>query len=128
MDNNLIIRFIERQCTLDEAREVLRWIEASEENKAVFRNMQAVYASISIDSADRTGNVDAEDVQQIMKEISRKRYRLATYIGAAVCSAAVILFVVLFPFTCDFAIYSPCFKTTRYGVLFGRMGVRIYPK
>ena len=50
MDNNLIIRFIERQCTLDEAREVLRWIEASEENKAVFRNMQAVYASISIDS------------------------------------------------------------------------------
>lgn len=39
MDNNLIIRFIERQCTLDEAREVLRWIEACEENKAVFRNM-----------------------------------------------------------------------------------------
>jgi len=98
MDNNLIIRFIERQCTLDEACEVLRWIEACEENKAVFRNMQAVYASISIDSADRTGNVDTEDVQQIMKEISRKRYRLATYIGAAVCSAAVILFVVLFPF------------------------------
>lgn len=98
MDDKLIIRFIERQCTLDEAREVLQWIEANEENKEVFRKVQALYASISIDSADRTGNANTADVQQIMKEISRKRYRLSTYISAVVCSAAVILFVVLFPF------------------------------
>ena len=34
----------------------------------------------------------------------------------------------LLPFTSDFAIYSPCFKTTRHGEVFEGMGVRIYPK
>ena len=28
----------------------------------------------------------------------------------------------------DFAIYSPYFKTAKYGAVFGGMGVRIYPK
>ena len=39
-----------------------------------------------------------------------------------------LFFAVLLPFTCDFAIYSPCFKTARYGAVFGGLGVRIYPK
>ena len=34
----------------------------------------------------------------------------------------------LLPFTCDFAIYSPCFKTARHWAVFGGMGVRIYSK
>ena len=37
-------------------------------------------------------------------------------------------FAFLLPFTCDFAIYSPYFKTTKYGAVFGGMGVIIYPK
>lgn len=31
-------------------------------------------------------------------------------------------------FTCDSAIYSPCFKTAKYGAVFGGMGVRIHSK
>ena len=69
MNNDLVIRFIERQCTIEEAREVLRWIEATEENKAVFCQMQAVHASIGIDHSDRTEKVSPEDVRKIMKEI-----------------------------------------------------------
>ena len=37
-------------------------------------------------------------------------------------------FAVLLPFTCDFTIYSPCFKTARHGAAFGGMGVKVYPK
>ena len=37
-------------------------------------------------------------------------------------------FGLLLPFTCDFAINSPCLKTARHGAVFGGMGVRIYPK
>ena len=37
-------------------------------------------------------------------------------------------FAVLLSFTCDFAIYSPCFKTAMHGAVFGGMGVKIYPK
>ena len=34
----------------------------------------------------------------------------------------------LLPFTCDFAIYSPCFETARHGAAFEGMGVRIHPE
>lgn len=99
MDNDLIIRFIERQCTPEEAREVLRWIEASEENKSAFRKMQAVYASVDIDRADREETADAREVRKIMNKVGekRRRYRLSVAICAAVCAAAAVLFVVLFP-------------------------------
>lgn len=36
-----------------------------------------------------------------------------------------LFFAFLLPFTCDFAIYSPCFVTARHGAVFGGTGVRI---
>ena len=44
------------------------------------------------------------------------------------CWDGDFFFAVLLPFTCDFAIYSPHFKTAKYGAVFGGMGVRIYSK
>ena len=44
------------------------------------------------------------------------------------CWDGGFFFAVLPPFTCDFAIYSPYFKTVRHGAAFGGMGVRIYPE
>ena len=70
MNNDLVIRFIERQCTIEEAREVLRWIEATEENKAVFCQMQAVHAYIGIDHSDSTEKVNTDVVRMIMNVIS----------------------------------------------------------
>lgn len=96
MDNDLIIRFIERQCSQEEAREVLRWIEASEENKSAFREMQAVYASVDIDRAAREETANAEEVRKIMGVVGRKRRRLVAAACAAVSAAAAVLFVVMF--------------------------------
>lgn len=96
MDNDLIIRFIERQCSPEEARDVLRWIEASEENKSAFRKMQAVYASVDIDRADREETADAEEVRKIMGVVGKKRHRLVAAACTAACAAAAVLFVVLF--------------------------------
>ncbi len=96
MDNDLIIRFIERQCSPEEARDVLRWIEASEENKSAFRKMQAVYASVNIDRADREETADAEEVRKIMGVVGKKRHRLVAAACTAACAAAAVLFVVLF--------------------------------
>lgn len=99
MDDITIIRFIERQCTIEEARAILRWIEADEENKKIFRQLQAIHASVKIDHADRTEKVAPEDVRMIMKEINRKRYRLITYASVTACAVAIILLIVLFPFS-----------------------------
>ena len=44
------------------------------------------------------------------------------------CWNGGFFFAFLLPFTCDFAIYSPYFKTTKYGAVFGGMGVIIYSK
>ena len=97
MNNDLVIRLIERQCTIEEAREVLRWMEATEENKAVFCQMQAVHASIGIDHSDRTEKVSPEDVRKIMKEISRKRYRLLPYAAAVVWAVVAVLLFIISP-------------------------------
>lgn len=91
MNDELLIRFIERQCSVEEAREVLRWIEAAEQHKTHFKQLQSVCAAVEIDYASRTEKADPAEVGLIMSKISRKRFRLATYISAAACAAAILL-------------------------------------
>lgn len=91
MNDELLIRFIERQCSVEEAREVLRWIEAAEQHKTHFKQLQSVCAAVEIDYASRTEKADPAEVRLIMSKISRKRFRLATYISAAACAAAILL-------------------------------------
>lgn len=99
MEDDLIIRFIERKCTLEEARQILRWIEEDEEHKAYFRQLQPVSASIDIDYAVRTDKVMPEEVRTIMNKVRRKRIRLTACISLAISVAAVILLFVFSPFS-----------------------------
>lgn len=99
MEDDLIIRFIERKCTLEEARQILRWIEEDEEHKAYFRQLQPVSASIDIDYAVRTDKVMPEEVRTIMNKVRRKRIRLTACISVAISVAAVILLFVFSPFS-----------------------------
>lgn len=99
MEDDLIIRFIERKCTLEEARQILRWIEEDEEHKAYFRQLQSVSASIDIDYAVRTDKVMPEEVRTIMNKVRRKRIRLMACISVAISVAAVILLFVFSPFS-----------------------------
>ena len=43
MDDKLLIRYIQRNCSKQDAQTVLRWIESSEENKERFRQLYVVW-------------------------------------------------------------------------------------
>lgn len=99
MNDELLIRFIEKKSTVEEAREVLRWIEADEEHKAYFCQLQSVCASVDINYSSHINKVEPEDLQSIMKKVSQKHFRLAVSISTAVSAVAAILFFLFFPFS-----------------------------
>lgn len=99
MNDERLIRFIERQCSDKEAREILRWIEASSENKARFAQLQSLWASADIASAMQNKDAEPEEVQFIMSQIQRKRLpRIVYYVSAVASVAAVLLFFFFMPF------------------------------
>ena len=49
MDDLLLMRFIEQDVTIEEARQVLRWMEQSETNQARFAELQTLWATTLID-------------------------------------------------------------------------------
>lgn len=98
MEDELLIRFIERQCTLEEAHQVLRWIEEDEEHKAYFRQLQSVSASVDIDYSVCYDKAMPEDVKYVMNKVSRKRFRLTASIALAISAAAIILLFVFSPY------------------------------
>lgn len=106
MNNELLIQFIERQCSVEEAREVLGWIEADEEHKNLFKQLQSVCASIEIDYASRTEKADPAEVKRIMSKVGRKHFKLTAYVGVAICAAAAILLLLFLPFTKDMTDYE----------------------
>lgn len=99
MNDEILIRFIERQCSVEEARKVLLWIESSGENKRHFTQLQVLGASIDIDFAVQKGRVDPEAVKYIMTGIHRKRFPqyLAYSISAIAGVAAILLFFFFLP-------------------------------
>lgn len=93
MDDSLILRFIHKQCSIEEARKVLRWIEADERNKKYFIRLQSIWASIDIEYASRHEEADAEQVRLIINKIRRKRSQRTFYISlAAGVAVALLLF------------------------------------
>lgn len=99
MNDERLIRFIERRCSDKEAREILRWIEASSENKARFAQLQSLWASADIASAMQNEEADPEEVQFIMSQMQRKRLpRTVYYVSAVASVAAVLLFFFFMPF------------------------------
>lgn len=97
MNEELLIRFIERQCTIGEARNVLQWIERDEKNKAHFRQIQSIYASIGIRHVSLYEKAEPETVQSIMNQLQRNRSRYITYMTAIASIASAILLFVMIP-------------------------------
>lgn len=99
MNDERLIGFIERRCSDKEAREILRWIEATSENKTRFAQLQSLWASADIASAMQNEEADQADVQFIMSKIQKKRLPRAFYYISAVASvAAILLFFFFMPF------------------------------
>lgn len=96
MNDELLIRFIEKQCSTEEARKVLLWIEAEEKNKNHFRQLQSICASIDINFASLHEKANPEAVQSIINQVHEKRSRYITYITAiAGIASAVLLFLMI---------------------------------
>ena len=51
MDDLLLIKFIEQDVTIEEARQVLRWMEQSEANRSHFAELQTLWTVIEIGRA-----------------------------------------------------------------------------
>lgn len=89
MDDLLLMKFIEQDVTIEEARRVLCWMEQSEANRTHFAELQTLWAAISICSRHKTND---RAVQKIMGRIRREK-RIASlyrYYVAAACVVAVI--------------------------------------
>ncbi len=100
MDDYKLIRFIERKCSSDEVLEISNWINASNENKKHFYELQTVWASVEIVNAIKTQSPDQERIDHILSKIKivkrqsiiRKSIIYASLAGAV---AAILLFIYL---------------------------------
>lgn len=91
MDDLLLIRFLEKQTTLEEARYVLKWIEASEKNKKYFQHLHTIWVFVQM---DRAVNVDEEHISQIMRKIDKQRnhFRKLCIKFGSVAAVILVLF------------------------------------
>lgn len=117
MNDEKLIRFIERQCSVEEAREILLWIESSNENKACFTQLQSLWVSADMYDVMQKGEVDQKEVRMIMDKIHRKRLPryIAYYISAIAGVAAILLFFFLSPSSSDNGSYYDYEKALAVG-------------
>lgn len=99
MNDEKLIRFIERQCSVEEAREILLWIDSNKENKTRFTQLQSLWASADMYYAMQKGEAGQDEVRLIMNKIRRKRLPryIAYSISAIAGVAAILLFFFLSP-------------------------------
>lgn len=84
MEDGLLIKYIKHECSLDEARNVLRWIEASEDNKLRFKELQVAWALIEM-----TISVNKQAARP------RKKYILYTVVATVASVAAALLWFII---------------------------------
>lgn len=94
MTEERIIRFISRECTPEESRQVLQWIEANEKNKKAFVRLQAIWASMELVYREE---YDSASTRQIIRKIRKNRVRTTVIYGVAAAVAAVLLYALFIP-------------------------------
>lgn len=82
MEDGLLVRYIRKECSLQEAKAVLNWIEASEENKEYFRRLSVVWLATDPDMEFFFKKEDHSGI--------RKKWLFAL---SAVASVAVVLII-----------------------------------
>ncbi|MDO4703032.1 FecR family protein [Tannerella sp.] len=89
MDDLLLIKFIEQDVTIEEARQVLYWIEQTEANRTHFAELQILWTATSVCGMYRTNE---QAIQKIMGRIRREKRitSLYRYYIAAACIVAII--------------------------------------
>lgn len=72
MNDEILIRFIEKQCSGEDARKLLRNIESCDENKTRYIQLQSLWTSADMLSAGQK-KADSREVKRIMNGVHRKR-------------------------------------------------------
>ena len=90
MDDLLLMRFIEQDVTIEEARQVLRWMEQSEANRARFAELQTLWAATLIDAPHETNDRAVKKIVGRIRKKDKKKMSLFLYYAAAACVIAVI--------------------------------------
>ena len=72
MNDEILIRFIEKQCSGEEARKLLRDIELSDENRIRYIQLQSLWASADMLSAVQK-KANFREVERIMNRVHQKR-------------------------------------------------------
>lgn len=100
MKDELLIRYIKCECPEEEAREILRWIETTEANKAHFKQLYLLYTAIALQDQPVTELPDKENIERILNGAAfsnggRKKHSFYWMASALITSAAVLLFLFL---------------------------------
>lgn len=96
LEDDLLIRFILEQCSVEEARYVLHLIETDARCRVAYKELQPVWAAIRIEQALENEKPDKSQIAAIIKKIKKRKSRKLYYL--AMGAAAAILFMLLFPF------------------------------
>lgn len=69
MNDEILMRFIEKQCSAEEIRKILRTIESCDENRTRYIQLQSLYASADILSVEQNEEADPGEVERIISGI-----------------------------------------------------------
>lgn len=69
MNDEILMRFIGKQCSEEEIRKILGTIESCNENKARYIQLQSLWASTDILSVEQNEEAESEEVERIMSGI-----------------------------------------------------------
>lgn len=69
MNDEILMRFIEKQCSAEEIRKILRTIESCDENRTRYIQLQSLYASADILSVEQNEEADPGEVKRIISGI-----------------------------------------------------------
>lgn len=69
MNDEILMRFIGKQCSAEEIRKILRTIESCDENRTRYIQLQSLYASADILSVEQNEVADPGEVKRIISGI-----------------------------------------------------------
>lgn len=98
MTDELLIRFITKECSPEECRQILHWIESEDINKKRFTQLQAIWTAIELEYTSTHEKADPEEVRLIMSKLQKKRKRRWLLPSVAAAVAAAILLFIFTPF------------------------------
>lgn len=92
MNDEFLLRFIKRECSSEEARWVLKWIESAPENRTHFVQLQSIWTAIQMENGSKDYKISSKEIHHLMNRISNRKRWLYGWVITSV-AAAFLLFM-----------------------------------